>query len=97
HGNVSSNLEGTFRRKDGELISIRFSSVILNNTKGKIYGITIIRENISEKKKVQEALEKSNAQLKELFENANDLIQIFSSDGSIIFVNKAWKEKMGYS
>src|SRR5690606_41196208 len=38
-----------------------------------------------------------NAQLKELFENANDLIQIFSADGSLQFVNKAWKEKMGYS
>lgn len=97
HGNVSSNLEGTFRRKDGELISIRFSSVILNNSKGKIYGITIIIENISEKKKVQQALEKSNAQLKELFENANDLIQIFSPDGTLQFVNKAWMEKMGYS
>ncbi len=97
HGNVTSNLEGTFTRKDGELVSIRFSSVILNNSKGKIYGITIIIENISEKKKVQQALEKSNAQLKELFENANDLIQIFSPDGSLQFVNKAWMEKMGYS
>lgn len=97
HGNVSSNLEGTFKRNDGELISIRFSSVILNNSKGKIYGITIIIENISEKKKVQQALEKSNAQLKELFENANDLIQIFSPDGALQFVNKAWLEKMGYS
>lgn len=96
HGNVTSNLEGTFKRQDGEKINIRFSSVILNNTKGKIYGVTIILENISEKKKVQEALEKSNAQLKELFENANDLIQIFSPDGSLQFVNKAWKEKMGY-
>lgn len=97
HGNVTSNLEGTFKRQDGEHISIRFSSVILNNIKGKIYGVTIILENISEKKKVQQALERTNAQLKELFENANDLIQIFSPDGSLQFVNKAWKEKMGYS
>src|SRR5690606_5979728 len=97
HGNVANNHEGSFVREDGESVSIRFSSVILNNTKGKIYGVTIIIENISEKKKVQQALEKSNAQLKELFENANDLIQIFSPDGSLQFVNKAWMEKMGYS
>lgn len=97
HGNVANNLEGSFVREDGESVSIRFSSVILNNTKGKIYGVTIILENTSEKKKVQQALEKTNAQLKELFENANDLIQIFSADGSLQFVNKAWKEKMGYS
>ncbi len=31
-----------------------------------------------------------------MFDNANDLIQIFSLDGKLQFVNKIWKEKLGY-
>ena len=34
--------------------------------------------------------------LKDLFENANDLIQVFNPDGSILFVNKGWKDTLGY-
>ena len=79
------------------LVSLKFSSVILYNTKGKIAGTTLVGENITEKKRITEALEKSNEQLKELFDNANDLIQIFSLEGSLIFVNKMWKEKLGYT
>lgn len=39
---------------------------------------------------------KHNRQLQELFNNANDLIQIFSIDGQILYVNNYWKEKLGY-
>jgi len=38
-----------------------------------------------------------NRQLQELFNNANDLIQIFSIDGKILYVNNYWKEKLGYT
>lgn len=36
-------------------------------------------------------------QLQELFHNANDVIQIFSISGDILYVNDYWKEKLGYS
>ena len=78
-------------------LSLKLSSVILYNTKGQIAGATLVGENITEKKRITEELEKSNEQLKELFDNANDLIQIFSLDGRLIFVNKIWREKLGYS
>ena len=38
-----------------------------------------------------------DAQLLDLFENATDLIQSVSPDGRILFVNRAWKETLGYS
>ena len=37
------------------------------------------------------------AQLLDLFENATDLIQGLSPDGRILFVNRAWKQTLGYS
>ena len=35
--------------------------------------------------------------LKDLFENANDLIQCVNPDGGFIYVNKKWREVLGYS
>jgi PAS domain S-box-containing protein len=34
---------------------------------------------------------------RDLFENANDLIQSVAPDGSIQYVNRAWRETLGYS
>jgi|GEM_PF-2746490 len=43
-------------------------------------------------------LEQSKEQLQDLFDNANDLIQSVSlKDGSFIYVNRAWRETLGYS
>ena len=43
-------------------------------------------------------LKESQEQLKDLFENANDLIQLISpEDGHLIYVNRAWKETLKYS
>jgi PAS domain S-box-containing protein len=43
-------------------------------------------------------LRESQEQLKDLFENANDLIQLISpEDGHLIYVNRAWKETLKYS
>ena len=33
----------------------------------------------------------------DLFENASDLIQSISLDGSVLFVNRAWRDVLGYS
>ncbi|MEH2379953.1 MAG: GAF domain-containing protein [Nostoc sp.] len=48
------------------------------------------------KQRTQE-LQAREAQLRDLFENATDLIQSVSPDGRILFVNRAWKETLGYN
>ncbi len=96
-GGFSNNLETFIKTKSGELVEVRFNSMILNNEKGQISGMTIIGEDISEKAKVKKALDKTNAQLKELFDNSNDLIQVFDQSGNFLLVNLAWKEKLGYT
>lgn len=70
--------------------------MIQNNTDGKLSETTLVGEDVTEKKRVIKALKESNEQLHDLFENANDLIQVFSLEGDIIFVNNAWKNTLGY-
>ncbi|MBR9999796.1 MAG: PAS domain S-box protein [Cyclobacteriaceae bacterium] len=88
--------EGRIKSDFRESFIIRFSSIILFNKKETLPSITLVGENITDKRKVREALIRSNAQLKDLFDKANDLIQIFSSDGKFLFVNKTWKNRLGY-
>jgi len=90
-------ITGVIPQADDENLIIRFSSIVLKNSKGQVIGITIVGENITERRKVRQELEKTNAQLKELFDNSSDLIQIFTSEGAFRFVNEAWKTKLGYN
>jgi hypothetical protein len=92
-----NTFEGHIAHKLGKSIILKLSSVVLYNAKGNIAGVTLVGENVTEKRKIQEELTKSNEQLKELFDNANDLIQIFSLQGNLQFVNKIWREKLGYT
>ncbi len=42
-------------------------------------------------------LQEREEQLRDFFDNATDLIQSVSSQGSFLFVNRAWKKTLGYS
>ncbi len=43
------------------------------------------------------SFEASNRNLHDFFDNASDLIQVFSLDGRLLFVNTAWKNALGYN
>jgi len=44
-----------------------------------------------------ELVDKTNQNIKEVFDTSNDLISIFKPNGSFTFVNEAWKNKLGYA
>ncbi|TAL25426.1 MAG: response regulator [Nitrospirae bacterium] len=46
--------------------------------------------------KAEEDMRASEERYRDLFESASDLIQIIAPDGTIRFVNRAWREKLGY-
>jgi len=63
----------------------------LLNTVGEDLGLWI------EQQRAEEALKKSEEKYRDLFENASDLIQSIKPDGSFAYVNRAWRETLGYS
>jgi PAS domain S-box-containing protein len=64
---------------------------------GTITRAVLVYMDITERILGEEALRKSEERYRDLFENANDLIQCIDPDGSFLYVNRAWCETLGYS
>jgi len=53
--------------------------------------------DVTEQKKAEEKIRESEMQLRDLFNNANDLIQSVNKKGNFVYVNKKWSETLGYT
>ena len=51
---------------------------------------------IAERQAAAEALQESEARYRDLFENANDLVQAVAPDGRLLYANRAWRTTLGY-
>jgi PAS domain S-box-containing protein len=56
-----------------------------------------LEEKNAELEERSEALRQSEARLRDLFDNAHDLIVIISPDGRLLYFNPAWQRTLGYS
>ena len=95
-GGIFEEKERTMLTKTGQLRQVELNSVMFNDFEESKY-LTIIGEDVTERKKVAEALSKSNSQLQDLVNNTTDLIQIIGISGRFLYVNKAWQDQMGYA
>lgn len=59
--------------------------------------VLFIARDITEQKQMQTALKESEERYRDLFENANDLIQSITPDYRFLYVNRAWQETLGYN
>jgi len=85
------------KKKNGVFYWENASITPIKDLSGKITNFVAIKQDITEAKKIQEEVHKSRMLLQDFLDNANDLIQIVSPDAKFIYVNKAWKETLGYS
>ncbi|GAB3830630.1 hypothetical protein GCM10028895_46950 [Pontibacter rugosus] len=93
---LSSYYERDVVTKSGQLKTIRWNSMFEYNSEGHITGLTSVGKDMTDKRIAMEALKDNKIRLQDLFDNAHDLIQNISADNKFIFVNKAWKDRLGY-
>ena len=82
--------------RSGSTRNVHVNSFIPSGA-GRPDAFTLIGEDLTNKRRVASALSNTNAQLQDLVDNTSDLIQLITLDGKFIFVNKAWRELLGYS
>ena len=58
---------------------------------------TRLKKEIEERKRTEAALKESEEHLRDLFDNAKDLIQSVTPEGRFLFVNRVWLETLGYT
>ncbi len=93
---LAPEIELCCRHRQGSLFWIRFSNSALYDSEGRISYITCMGIDITQQQRIQEALQESEASYRDLFESAHDLIQSVNPQGKFLFVNRAWRERLGY-
>lgn len=83
-------LEQVFRvlRPDGATRWVRSRTFNVCNETGQVYRIAGIREDITEIKQVEDALRKSEKQLRSLFTQSPDIIKIVDETGTILSMSR---------
>jgi two-component system phosphate regulon sensor histidine kinase PhoR len=69
----------------------------IRNRYGDVTHVVIVYNDITDRKRTEGALRETGEMYRNLFEHASDLIQSVGPDGGFNFVNRAWRETLGYS
>lgn len=94
---LSENNEAYIRTKSSSPIIIRFNSTIITNSKGDVVGLTIVAEDVTERKRVMQELEESEEKFRNIYESFQDLYFQCDLDGIIKMVSPSVLELIGYS
>ena len=86
--------EQVFRvvRPDGSIRWVRSREFAVHNARGQIYRIAGIREDITEIKRAEQALRKSEKDLRSLFSQSPDIIKTVDETGRIRSMNRSLPE-----
>jgi PAS domain S-box-containing protein len=104
HFIASPTLEGTTNRLGpllalvaGLLVSLLLFTFTWRLSTTRSNALKLAKQELSERQQAQQALQESQANLQDFFDNASDLIQTVSPDGRFLYVNEAWLQTLGYT
>jgi PAS domain S-box-containing protein len=94
HGAFAGEVQNVTR--DGRAFTSFLTSSRLYDEDGRLLGAMGVSRDITQARRDQEALRRSEELYRDLFENATDLIQSLDTEGRFLYVNNAWKKALGY-
>jgi PAS domain S-box-containing protein len=89
--------ERNYKRKDRTTLPVLIEDRLLQNEEGRIIGIRSTIQNITDRKRAEEALRKSEAKFKSLFDEAPVGYMELDTKGRITQVNRTELAMLGYS
>jgi PAS domain S-box-containing protein len=89
-GEKIAHFETVRRRKDGTLVNISLTVSPIRDRRGRIVGASKIARDITEHKRVEQALLESEERFRNLANTIPDIVWTAAPDGTITFVNDRW-------
>ncbi|HEX8329042.1 MAG TPA: PAS domain S-box protein [Hymenobacter sp.] len=97
HENLAATYTRTLLTKSGYPRQISWRAGFTRDIAGTITGVWMAGVEADERQLTNPALAGDSTHLQDFLDNAQDLVQHLSADNGFLFVNKAWKEKLGYT
>jgi PAS domain S-box-containing protein len=89
---VSESYDLKFRKKDGTDLWVIVSSIPTYDANGVFEGAIAITTDITEKKAIQDQIQKNEISLSSLIDNIPALVYVKSVDGKYLLTNKAYEK-----
>jgi PAS domain S-box-containing protein len=83
-------------RKDGFLVIEEQTITPVRGADGAISHFIGIRQDVTERKRIEEALRQSEVYFRSLIENASDLVAIFGADAAVRYASPSYERVLGY-
>ena len=96
-GIPSHSVESVIERPDGTRLSVLANVTPIRNARGETTGAITSCVDITERKQVEEALRRSERQLRDFIENASVGLLWVGLDGLILWANKTEFDMLGYA
>jgi len=95
-GNPTKDFLSELHEKAGRKHIMKFSTFPIKENK-KLKSVLVVGKDITGEKETENKMHEAGEKYCDLFENANDIIHSVRSDGSFLYVNRAWKRTLGYN
>ncbi|MBL6751855.1 MAG: PAS domain S-box protein [Nevskia sp.] len=85
------------RRKDGSLVEVSINVSPIRDGTGAIVGAASITNDLTQRDRLQQALQESELRFRALIEEATDVIFVMQPDGRMSYVSPSIKRAAGYA
>ena len=96
HSGIGQTLEYRLRHKNGTWLVLESTSSVIRDAKGEPEKLVIVNRNVTERKRAEEALRRSEADFRSVVEDAPYGIYRASITGRFLQVNPAVLKMLGY-
>ncbi|MBO3270434.1 PAS domain S-box protein [Hymenobacter defluvii] len=93
----ADDMERVILTRSGKSRQVFWHAELARDLSGNVTGMFFIGRDRTDRHVTARALNDNRNRLQDFFDNAHDLIQNLSVDNRFLSVNKAWREKLGYS
>jgi PAS domain S-box-containing protein len=94
HGKVT-DFPLTFKHASGKCMEVLYNATTYHNDKGEVAGVFAAARDVTQWKKAEAALRRSQTELKTIYENAPIMMVVLDISMQVLYANKAFTEFVG--